>query len=60
MSEQLSTADLNWFRVLEHHASRTPDKPLCVFEGVAVSYADMAGRAAALGCRPARPGRRTW
>jgi fatty-acyl-CoA synthase len=41
-------ADLNWFAVLAHHASRRPDKPLCVFDGVTVTYAEMADRAAAL------------
>ncbi len=25
--------DMNWFAVLAHHAARTPDKPMTVFEG---------------------------
>ena len=39
---------LNWFAVLEHHARRAPDSPLCVFEGSVVTYRDMAERANAL------------
>lgn len=38
----------NWFAVLEHHARRTPDNPLCIFEGSAVTYRDMMQRATAL------------
>jgi fatty-acyl-CoA synthase len=41
-------ADLNWFAVLAHHATRTPDKPFTVFEGVTTTYGEMAERAAAL------------
>jgi acyl-CoA synthetase (AMP-forming)/AMP-acid ligase II len=41
-------ADLNWCAVLAHHAARKPDKPLCVFNGDTVTYAEMADRAAAL------------
>jgi len=40
--------DMSWVGVLEHHASRTPSKPLAVFEGETVTYGDMATRAAAL------------
>ena len=39
---------LNWFAVLEDHARRAPDSPLCVFEGSAVTYRDMVERATAL------------
>ncbi len=42
------TADMNWYAVLAHHASRTPDKPLTIFEGEVVTYGEMATRAAAL------------
>src|SRR3954454_16436622 len=42
------TADLNWFSVLAHHATRTPDKAMTVFEGETVTYGEMAARAAAL------------
>ncbi|MCB1005728.1 MAG: long-chain fatty acid--CoA ligase [Acidimicrobiales bacterium] len=52
--------DLNWCAVLAHHATRTPDQPLTVFEGVTTTYAQMAARSAALaaGLRAlgARPG----
>jgi acyl-CoA synthetase (AMP-forming)/AMP-acid ligase II len=40
-------ADLNWFAVLAHHAIRTPDKPLAVFEGETTTYGQMAANAAA-------------
>jgi fatty-acyl-CoA synthase len=43
-------ADMNWFAVLTHHAARTPGKPLTVFDGHAVSYAEMVERASALAC----------
>jgi fatty-acyl-CoA synthase len=39
--------DLNWCRVLAHHASRNPDKNLAVFNGTAITYQQMAGRTAA-------------
>ena len=39
---------MNWFGVLAHHASRTPDKPITVFEGETTTYAEMAARAASL------------
>ncbi len=41
-------ADMNWFAVLAHHASRTPERPITVFGDETVTYAEMAGRAAAL------------
>jgi acyl-CoA synthetase (AMP-forming)/AMP-acid ligase II len=41
-------ADVNWFRVLAHHASRAPDRPITVFEGQVLTYADMEARALAL------------
>src|SRR3954454_3012593 len=34
--------------MLEHHAMRTPDKPITIFEGEATTYAEMAARAASL------------
>ncbi|HET6954603.1 MAG TPA: long-chain fatty acid--CoA ligase [Acidimicrobiales bacterium] len=46
--EQTMQADVNWFAVLAHHATRAPDKPITVFEGEAVTYGEMATRAAAL------------
>src|SRR3954465_1005979 len=39
---------MNWFTVLAHHATRTPDKAITVFEGETTTYAQMAARAAAL------------
>jgi acyl-CoA synthetase (AMP-forming)/AMP-acid ligase II len=39
---------MNWFAVLAHHANRTPDKAITVFEGETTTYAEMATRAAAL------------
>lgn len=41
-------ADVNWFAVLAHHATRTPDRPLARFEGATSSYGEMAERATAL------------
>src|SRR5437763_9524241 len=40
--------DLNWFAVLVHHAARTSDKAITVFEGETTTYADMVTRSAAL------------
>ena len=34
--------DLSWVGVLEHHARRTPGKPIATFEGRTVSYGEMA------------------
>src|SRR5258708_530526 len=41
-------ADMNWFAVLAHHATRAPDKAITIFEGERTSYAEMAVRVAAL------------
>jgi len=41
-------ADMNWFAVLAHHASRTPDKPITIFGDETVTYGEMARRVAAL------------
>ena len=46
--EQTMQADVNWFAVLAHHATRTPDKTITVFEGESITYRQMAARAAAL------------
>ena len=40
--------DMSWLGVLEHHARRTPSKPLAVFGDDAVTYQEMADWAAAL------------
>ncbi len=41
-------SDLNWFAVLAHHATRTPDTAITVFDGETTTYGEMAERAAAL------------
>jgi acyl-CoA synthetase (AMP-forming)/AMP-acid ligase II len=43
-----SQADINWFGVLRHHATRTPDKAITVFEGETTTYDEMASSAMAL------------
>lgn len=40
--------DMNWCAVLAHHAARTPDKAMCIFEGKPLTYGEMAARSAAL------------
>ncbi len=40
--------DMNWVAVLEHHANRTPDKPLAVLGDDIVTYRGMVDRSAAL------------
>ena len=40
--------DMNWFAVLAHHAVRTPDRLITVFEGEETTYGEMAVRSAAL------------
>src|SRR5687768_8622598 len=40
--------DINWTAVLAHHATRTPERPIVVFEGESLSYREMDQRAAAL------------
>jgi acyl-CoA synthetase (AMP-forming)/AMP-acid ligase II len=40
--------DLSWLGVLEHHALRTPDKPIAVFDDKAVTYREMVDWSAAL------------
>src|ERR1700722_11220491 len=44
----LMRSDLNWFGVLGHHATRSPEKALTVFEGEITTYGQMARRAAEL------------
>ncbi len=41
-------SDLSWVGVLEHHALRTPDKPIAVFREDTVTYRQMRDQAAAL------------
>jgi acyl-CoA synthetase (AMP-forming)/AMP-acid ligase II len=46
--DQTMQADVNWFAVLAHHATRSPDKAMTVFEGGTITYGEMARRARAL------------
>ncbi|HEY6473313.1 MAG TPA: long-chain fatty acid--CoA ligase [Acidimicrobiales bacterium] len=41
-------ADVNWFGVLAHHAERSPEHAMTVFEGRVTTYREMAERAGAL------------
>ncbi len=41
-------ADINWFGVLAHHAERSPERAITVFEGTVTTYAEMAMRATGL------------
>ena len=45
---EAAQADMNWFAVLAHHASRTPDKAVAVFNDETISYREMAARAVGL------------
>ncbi len=40
--------ELNWFGVLAHHATRSPDKAITVFEDETTTYGEMARRATQL------------
>jgi fatty-acyl-CoA synthase len=42
------TTDLSWCAVLQHHATRSPDRPMVHFEGTTVTYGEMATRVATL------------
>jgi acyl-CoA synthetase (AMP-forming)/AMP-acid ligase II len=52
----MDAADVNWHGVLAHHAERTPDTVMTIFEGAATTYAEMASRVAALAGGLARRG----
>jgi len=45
---RLMDPDVSWSAVLEHHATRSPGRPLTVFEGRTTTYGEMADRSAAL------------
>ncbi len=53
---------MNWFGVLAHHAARTPDKAITVFEGEVLTYGEMEARARALagGLQRAGSDAATW
>ena len=48
MPEDELHADVNWFGVLAHHATRTPDRALAIFEGCETTFAQMASDSMAL------------
>ena len=48
--------DLNWVGVLEHHATRSPDRPVAVLGDDSVTYRGMADRAAAVAASLAERG----
>ena len=50
--------DMSWVGVLEHHARRTPDKPLAIFGDETVTYGEMADARGRAGGRAARTRRR--
>jgi fatty-acyl-CoA synthase len=50
------SSDVNWRNVLAHHAERTPDQVLTLFEGEVTTYGEMAGRVTALAGGLARRG----
>ncbi len=41
-------ADVNWFSVLAHHAERSPERAITIFDGRVTTYGEMATRATAL------------
>jgi acyl-CoA synthetase (AMP-forming)/AMP-acid ligase II len=43
----VTQADVNWFGVLAHHATASPDRAMTIFEGETTTYGQMAERAAA-------------
>lgn len=45
---QTMQADMNWFALLAHHATRSPDKAMTVYRGETTTYGEMARRATAL------------
>ncbi len=48
MNPQVMRPDMNWFSVLAHHATRTPDRVITVFEDESITYGEMARRATSL------------
>jgi len=47
-SVPVTQPDLNWFAVLAHHATRSPEKAFTVFKGETTTYGAMAQRATEL------------
>jgi acyl-CoA synthetase (AMP-forming)/AMP-acid ligase II len=48
MDLQPMRSDLNWFGVLEHHASRDPQKTFTIFGDELISYGEMLARSTSL------------
>ena len=48
MREDTIHSDVNWYGVLAHHATVTPDKAVAIFESKSVTYGEMAVRATSL------------
>ncbi|MFI5044791.1 MAG: long-chain fatty acid--CoA ligase [Acidimicrobiales bacterium] len=48
MEAPATRPDMNWVGVLDHHATRTPDRPVAVLGDDSVTYRAMADRAAAV------------
>jgi fatty-acyl-CoA synthase len=46
--QSLMNSDMNWLGVLEHHAKRTPSKPLAVFGDDVLTYQGMVEQSGAL------------
>ena len=56
MQAPATRPDMNWVGVLEHHATRTPDRPVAVLGDDSVTYRGMADRAAAVAASLAERG----
>jgi fatty-acyl-CoA synthase len=48
MPDTTMAVDVSWAAVLAHHATRSPDQAITVFEGERLTYAEMEARSAAL------------
>jgi fatty-acyl-CoA synthase len=48
MPDTTMAVDVSWAAVLAHHATRSPDRAITVFEGERLTYAEMEARSAAL------------
>ncbi len=44
----MNSANVNWWSVLAHHAARTPDIAMTIFEGEVTTYREMSRRVVAL------------
>ena len=48
MPDEETHVDVNWFAVLAHHATRSPDRAVAIFDGSETTFAQMAADSAAL------------